>query len=63
VPQARAEALVMLAENAFNFHDHGRQGLDTLARLVRGCATHHLEMDDLAEACAAVRRLLAATRT
>jgi hypothetical protein len=47
----RAEALVTLAANSFNLHDHGETGFRALAAVVRRCECYRLVVGDLAEAC------------
>jgi hypothetical protein len=50
-PITRAEAVMMLAEHAFNFPAHGAAGLDTLAALVRPCLCYRLTVGSLDDAC------------
>jgi hypothetical protein len=50
-PISRAEAVMMLAENAFNFPAHGAAGLDTLAAIVRPCECYRLTFGTLDDAC------------
>lgn len=54
----RAEALVMLAENAFNFHDHGAAALRLLGDLVRGCETYTVAVAAGVAVVAPIRSLL-----
>ncbi|HXF71801.1 MAG TPA: hypothetical protein VNO79_04225 [Actinomycetota bacterium] len=57
-PLSRAEALVLLAENAFNLERFGGRGVEVLARVVAGARCFRLRMGDLEEAVRAVRGLL-----
>lgn len=57
-PLTRAEALVLLAENAFNLERFGRRGVEVLARVVAGARCFRLRMGDLDVAARTVRRLL-----
>ncbi|HEX4490199.1 MAG TPA: hypothetical protein VH914_03250 [Acidimicrobiia bacterium] len=50
-PISRAEAVMMLAENAFNFSAHGAAGLDLLAGVVRPCECYRLTVGTLDDAC------------
>ena len=61
-PVKRSQAVLLLAENAFNFHDHGVSGLRTLAQLVRQCETYELDVDDLAAAVRNIRSAFAMDR-
>lgn len=54
----RAEALVLLAENAFNFHDHGAVALRLLAQVVRGCDTYTVDVAAGVGLVAPIRSLL-----
>jgi hypothetical protein len=47
VALSRAEALVLLAENAFNFIDLGATGLDVLARVLERCECYRFAFSDL----------------
>jgi len=58
VPVTRSEAVLMLAENSFNFHDHGAAGLRTLARLARQCEVFRLDVDDATLATGQIRSIL-----
>jgi HprK-related kinase A len=58
-PISRAEAVMMLAENAFNFSTHGAAGLDTLATVVRGCECYRLTVGSLDDACDRVLDVMA----
>lgn len=58
MPISRAEAVVMLAENCFNFDAFKGQALETLARVVEGAETYVLRIGNLEEAVAAVRDLV-----
>jgi hypothetical protein len=46
-PVSRAEALVMLAENAFNFNQCGVAAMDLLARVVSECACYRMRYSDI----------------
>jgi hypothetical protein len=48
---SRAEAVLMLAENAFNFASHKNNALDTLAAVVRRCDCYRLTVGSLGAAC------------
>lgn len=58
-PMSRAEAVMMLAENAFNFSAHKAAGLDTLAAVVRRCECYRLTVGALDDACDAVLGVVA----
>ena len=47
----RAEAVLELAHQSFNFHAHGAVALDLLGRVVRGATCHRLSVSDLDVAC------------
>jgi hypothetical protein len=53
-PVSPAQAVLLLAENSFNFASHRATGLDTLADVVRGCECYRLAVGSLDEACDAV---------
>jgi hypothetical protein len=55
---SRAAGVVLLAENAFNFHDHGHAGLRTLGGVASSAVTYRLTVDDLGQACDIVRQLI-----
>ena len=57
-PMSRAEALVALIENSFNFQDFGRDGLDALRSVVARCDCYRLTHSNLAEACSLIDELL-----
>jgi hypothetical protein len=57
-PLSRAEALVLLAENAFNLERFGRRAVEVLARVVADARCFRLRMGDLDRAARAVRDLL-----
>jgi len=62
VPVRRSEALIALAENAFNITGFGaREAMDVLARLVRSSHCYRLTVGDLDEACSIVLDALAET--
>jgi hypothetical protein len=48
---SRAEGVLLLAENAFNFASHKAEGLNTLAAIVRQCECYRLTMGSLEDAC------------
>jgi hypothetical protein len=50
VPMSRAEAAIELANNSFNFLDHGAPWLPRLARLVEASWCGRMQMGDLDEA-------------
>ncbi len=53
-PMTRGEALVLLAENSFNFDRHGTRGLEVLRELVAGADCYRLRMGDLESAVRAI---------
>jgi hypothetical protein len=59
-PIPRAEALVELANNSFNFVRHGGAWLDLLAQFVRGCTCLTLTVGDLERACQLLEQLVGA---
>ena len=59
-PITRAEAVLVLAQNSFNFRDQGRRFLPVLGRLVAQCRCFRLSVGDLATACDEVMRLVEA---
>jgi hypothetical protein len=54
----RAEAAIVLAEQAFNFREFGPGRLDAIAGFVRSCDCYKLELGDLEEGCRLVLDLL-----
>jgi HprK-related kinase A len=52
-PQSKAATFIDLADNAFNYHAHGRRGFELLAAIVDRCACLSLTYSDLD---AAIRR-------
>lgn len=50
-PVARAEALVELARNTFEFNERPRQALDVLAEIVRGAECYRIAVGSHSEAC------------
>ncbi|MGH9056517.1 MAG: glycosyltransferase family 39 protein [Acidimicrobiales bacterium] len=62
-PMSRAEALVEVANNSFNFVDHGGEWMDLLRRLVMRCWCGRLSVGDLDRASAMVIDLARAART
>jgi len=55
---SKAAAVLLLAENAFNFHDHGHAGLRTLGAIASSAPTYRLSVGDLGQACEIVRQSL-----
>jgi hypothetical protein len=55
---SRAEAMVELAGNSFNFVDHGGDWLELLAQVVRDCRCLRITVGDLGAACALLVRLV-----
>ena len=51
---SRAEGVLVLAENSFNFASYKGDGLETLAAVVRKCECYRLTSGSLEEACAEV---------
>jgi hypothetical protein len=62
-PMSRAEALVALVENSFNFKLFKSRGIHLLQRVLRGADCYRLRMGDLASAVEAVRRAVEAERS
>jgi ribosomal protein L10 len=62
-PVSRAEALIGLARNSFNFGAFGGSGLRVLADVVQGASAFALTMDDLVEATGVVEDLLSSARS
>jgi hypothetical protein len=56
-PISRAQAVLMLAENAFNFASHRSEGLNTLAEVVRRCECYRLTIGSQEAACDEVMRV------
>jgi hypothetical protein len=50
-PISRAQAVLMLAENAFNFASHKAESLHTLAEMVRRCECYRLTIGSQEDAC------------
>lgn len=48
--RSKADTLIELGRNAFNYSIHGRRGFDVLSRLVDGCGCYRLTYSDLSEA-------------
>lgn len=57
-PVGRAEALVELAKNTFNFNEHSREYLDQLAVVVRACDCYRLTVGTLDDAVACITELV-----
>jgi hypothetical protein len=55
---SRAQAVLLLAENAFNFESHKADGLHTLAEMVRGCECYRVTVGSDDDASAEVMRIL-----
>lgn len=51
IPFRRAEAIVTLLKNSFNFRTHGPGALEVVARAVERCRCYRLNIGDLGEAC------------
>jgi hypothetical protein len=58
----RAEALMMLVDQCFNFETYGRGALTALGELVRDCRCVRVDTSDLSAAVDAITRLLADVR-
>jgi hypothetical protein len=58
VPMSRAETIVMLADNSFNFECFRARGVGALAAALRDARCYRLRMGDLESALAAVRTVL-----
>jgi hypothetical protein len=58
-PISRAQAVLTLAENAFNFASHRADGLNTLAEVVRRCECYRLTIGSLEAACDEVMNVAA----
>lgn len=58
-PLARAEALVELAKNTFEFNRRSREALDQLELVVRACTCHRLTVGTLDDAVACIEELVA----
>lgn len=56
-PLPKAQALIEMADNSFNYSAHGRRGFDVLARLVDEAACHRFRYSDLDEAVALFTRM------
>ena len=57
-PIGRAEALVELAKNTFEFNQHSREYLDQLAIVVAACDCYRLTVGTLADAVACIQELV-----
>jgi hypothetical protein len=57
-PISRAEGVALLAQNSFNFAQHGRRGLLVLADIVRDAECYRLRFGDLDDACRAILELV-----
>ena len=58
-PIGRAEALVELAKNTFNFNQHSRESLDQLEVVVRACDCYRLDVGTLDGAIECIEGLFA----
>jgi hypothetical protein len=58
---SRAEALIELATNTFEFRDHPRRSLALLARVVEHAQSFHLAVGDLDAACELIDSLVTST--
>jgi hypothetical protein len=56
-PLSRASALLELATNTFEFRDHPRRSLVTLAAVIEGARAYRLTVGDLGDACDLVAAL------
>lgn len=56
-PVSRADALLRVAAESFNYSVLGAVGFDTLADVVEGCSCHHLRFGTLADGLAAIQSL------
>jgi hypothetical protein len=56
-PQSKAATFIELANNAFNYHAHGRRGFELLAATVDRCACLSLTYSDLDAAIGLFERL------
>lgn len=59
--RSRADALVDIARNAFNFMLHGEAGFNRLAAMIENCDCHDFRYSDLNEAMAVFDAMAAAT--
>jgi hypothetical protein len=50
LPRSKADTLIELGRNAFNYSIHGKLGFDVLSRLVDDCSCFEFSYSDLAEA-------------
>jgi hypothetical protein len=55
---SRAEGVLLMAENSFNFTSHKTEGLNTLAKVVRQCDCYRLTSGSLIEACDEVMNIV-----
>lgn len=58
MPMSRAEAVVMLADNSFNFERFKARGVRALAAALADARCYRLQMSDLGSAVAAVRSVM-----
>lgn len=59
-PLAKGRAFMHLADNAFNYHLHGRRGFDALAHLIEACDCYEFSYGDLNDAVATFEELAGA---
>jgi hypothetical protein len=52
MPLSRARAFMHLADHAFNYDVHGRQGFELLARVIAGCDCFEFQYGALEDAAA-----------
>ena len=57
-PVTRAEALVELAKNTFQFREHARRALDTLSDVIREVGCYRLTVGNLDDACRVIDELM-----
>jgi hypothetical protein len=57
-PMGRAEALLELAKNTFDFKERSREAIDQLEIVVRACACYRLTVGSLDDAIARIRELV-----
>jgi hypothetical protein len=56
IPMSRAEAVVMLAEQAFYFERFGGRGIELLGRVVEGASCYRVKIGDLDDAVRLIKR-------
>ncbi|WP_340118833.1 HprK-related kinase A [Pelagibius sp. 7325] len=60
--RSKADTLIELGRNAFNYSIHGRRGFEVLARLVEGCSCHTFTYSNLQDAQSVFAALAAQPR-